>query len=676
MILGVFLNGYKSYPKSVFIPITSDVKEKYSVYIGTNGIGKSGILEAIDVFFNNREWNANRGSKKEECYITPIFMIEKEILREFVLNKNRFNKIEIKENELLLHDIEVISAQFWNGIQNSLVGATRREYAKIFFSHLEQLIGNYSEEKYYILPAGIKYNGKSTLTPFDSHYRKLLGEDNFEKKIDRLRKILKEYYAYIYIPVEQNVDETLKLEDRQMQTLMNKDILYEIDNVLNSKYEIEGKNRSFLNFTNDYLNEFIKGINSSIKQIDENYNYSAEAFSKKNLTVTDIRDKIIEAYFSKRPLRYKNREVNQLSSGEKRKALIDIAYAFLSNSKEMDREVILAIDEPEVSMNIANCFPQFMRLQELASNFKRQVLITTHWYGSLPITDHGYLYHLRKEEQDVDIKISDFNFFDYLDEQRRFPDDIELKSMFDLASSIISFSKSVENINWIICEGSTDRLYLENLLDGLENFRVLPVGGCGNVIKLYGLLSYPLSDKLTADQFSGKILCLIDTDSNKVNVTKAPESKGKVDIRRIQTLTSNNIEAVKFLEPWRQGQFYERTVIEDCLNPQNYYTAVQRVIEEEGDEYLRTLFQKFEFNTQISFSKILGDKSILIPKDNDAFNNKEHIVEFINNKNIKMKIAKNYIDCTDSNKNTNELLKDEVFNYFGVTNPKYELSRT
>lgn len=96
-----------------------------------------------------------------------------------------------------------------------------------------------------------------------------------------MRKILKEYYAYIYIPVEQNVDETLKLEDRQMQTLMNKDILYEIDNVLNSKYEIEGKNRSFLNFTNDYLNEFIKGINSSIKQIDENYNYSAEAFSKK-----------------------------------------------------------------------------------------------------------------------------------------------------------------------------------------------------------------------------------------------------------------------------------------------------------------------------------------------------------------------------------------------------------
>lgn len=65
MILGVFLNGYKSYPKSVFIPITSDLKEKYSVYIGTNGIGKSGILEAIDVFFNNREWNANRGSKKK-----------------------------------------------------------------------------------------------------------------------------------------------------------------------------------------------------------------------------------------------------------------------------------------------------------------------------------------------------------------------------------------------------------------------------------------------------------------------------------------------------------------------------------------------------------------------------------------------------------------------------------
>lgn len=92
----------------------------------------------------------------------------------------------------------------------------------------------------------------------------------------------------------------------------------------------------------------------------------------------------------------------------------------------MDRELILAIDEPEVSMNVVNCFPQFERLERLSKDFNRQVMITTHWYGSLPITNSGHLLHVSKEIEGS-VSISDFSFFDYLDERRRFPDDIALK---------------------------------------------------------------------------------------------------------------------------------------------------------------------------------------------------------------------------------------------------------
>ncbi|MGK9430984.1 hypothetical protein ACSSTO_14110 [Bacillus atrophaeus] len=412
----------------------------------------------------------------------------------------------------------------------------------------------------------------------------------------------------------------------------------------------------------------MENINNSIQLIDKQYNYSPEANSKRNLTVTDIREKVLEAYFSKRPLRYKNREVNKLSSGEQRKALIDIAYAFLSNINEMDREIILAIDEPEVSMNVINCFPQFERLEMLSKIYNRQVLITTHWYGSLPITNSGHLYHLQKEIEG-DISITNFSFYDYLDEQRRFPNDIELKSMFDLATSIISYSKSVNDTNWIICEGSTDKLYLEEILKDNDNFKILPVGGCSNVIKLYGLLSYPLSDKTTAKAMKGKILCLIDTDAKRMEVTKAPEGNGRIDIRRLQTLISNNIQSVRLLEPWKQGQYYQQTVIEDCLNPKVFYSVIKDVIHSDGDEDIQQLFNMYHFNENTKFSRILSESfSILIPNNSEAAQNKYKIAEFLSDKKIKTKIAKLYNKRSPEVQLLNNLLSEAIFEYFNITN--------
>ncbi|PSA95302.1 hypothetical protein C6370_09955 [Bacillus atrophaeus] len=668
MIVGTFINGYKSYAKSIFAPIANNNIQKYAVYIGANGVGKSGILEALDVFFNGRDWNATRGSTQEDRYITPIFFIQKKRFLEFLFNSNRYSKPDIEGNKKLLADIEEISSQFWHGIQDSLKGAARREYINTFYEFLADLTANFDKENYLILPSGTKFNGKPTLAPFDSHYKKLLGEKEYEKKIDRLRKLIREYYAYVYIPVEQSANEILKIEDKQMQTLMNKDILNEIDNVLTTKYEIEGKKKSFLSFINDYLNIFMENINNSIQLIDKQYNYSPEANSKRNLTVTDIREKVLEAYFSKRPLRYKNREVNKLSSGEQRKALIDIAYAFLSNINEMDREIILAIDEPEVSMNVINCFPQFERLELLSKIYNRQVLITTHWYGSLPITNSGHLYHLQKEIEG-DISITNFSFYDYLDEQRRFPNDIELKSMFDLATSIISYSKSVNDTNWIICEGSTDKLYLEEILKDNDNFKILPVGGCSNVIKLYGLLSYPLSDKTTAKAMKGKILCLIDTDAKRMEVTKAPEGNGRIDIRRLQTLISNNIQSVRLLEPWKQGQYYQQTVIEDCLNPKVFYSVIKDVIHSDGDEDIQQLFNMYHFNENTKFSRILSESfSILIPNNSEAAQNKYKIAEFLSDKKIKTKIAKLYNKRSPEVQLLNNLLSEAIFEYFNITN--------
>lgn len=54
MISGILLRHYKNYGNLKFIPICDSTEYMYSVYVGNNGVGKSAILEALDVVLNDR----------------------------------------------------------------------------------------------------------------------------------------------------------------------------------------------------------------------------------------------------------------------------------------------------------------------------------------------------------------------------------------------------------------------------------------------------------------------------------------------------------------------------------------------------------------------------------------------------------------------------------------------
>ncbi|GAK03911.1 hypothetical protein JCM19037_2272 [Geomicrobium sp. JCM 19037] len=652
MILGVLLKGYKSYQKSVFIPISKSTEEKYSVYIGNNGVGKSAIFEALDTFFNGRPWNVTRGGNKEEFYIAPIFLIEKNNFKNRVYSSNNYEPTEIEENKDLVHVLNFISQYFW-GVKsdyNSLV--TKWNHIKDFFDLRNDLMDNYDEENYYLFTLGIQYLKQDIyLSAFNDDVIKDLGkklqvdDTTILKKLEKIKKLVIEHYSFVYFPVEQGVEDVLKIETKQMQTLMNKDVLEEIDNALLSKFEINGRGKSFINFINDHLNEFLSEINNSIKKINSNYNYGAELFVKKNLTTLDIREKILEVFLLKKSLKYKNKEVSQLSSGEQRKALMDIAYTFLSNNGDRDKNIVLAVDEPEVSMSLSNCFSQFSRLEELANTYKNQILISTHWYGSLPTITKGYLHHVTENKEEENHKIIQFNFFNYLEERRRFPNDIDLKSMFDLATSILSYVKSSERINWIICEGSDDKIYLEKVLKESKDCKILPVGGLGNVVKLYNLLTAPLSsDKKELSQLKnhGKILCLIDTDEHKMNYTDV-QTDGVVQLRRLQK--NSDETSFDLIDPVRNA-IYEKTVIEDCLDPVTYYKAIKKVILETENQHITDIFNNYEFNHKASLSRLTGDNSILRPVNVQYYEKKKEIIDFFSRHDIKYLVAKAYsIEC-------------------------------
>ncbi len=95
MLVGLLLRHYKTYANSHFIPLSDSLDNKLNIFIGSNGVGKSSVLEALDSFFNNNSWNVNKNSNKKDSYVCPIFLI---------------NKNEIKGSN---EHFELLSEYFW-----------------------------------------------------------------------------------------------------------------------------------------------------------------------------------------------------------------------------------------------------------------------------------------------------------------------------------------------------------------------------------------------------------------------------------------------------------------------------------------------------------------------------------------------------------------------------------
>lgn len=556
MIVGLLLRNYKTYQNINYVPLSNG--SMFSAIVGENGSGKSSVLEALDSFFNSTEWNLNhsltKGYVEREPYICPIFLIKK-------------GSFEFEYEE---HD------EFVNAINEIVWSATPQEFSSSpkpvseFCTNRDALLnGGYDADSYYLLPLGLmKTSASATPIPYFSIFESLekfgalKNEDFWSGFQDALFYYVQTTYQYIYVPSEINFKEYTKIESKTVQALLGTKIEEIVRNIVK---------KATVNDINHKLNAFLLEVSHTL----ENYEYKKPAKKQNLFNQSHLTEKIIEAFFDSKILTKTvgkdSVPVNNLSSGEKRQALIDIARAFLLETKDTrGHNVIFAIDEPELSLHVSACFEQFEKLKDISQS-RVQTIVTTHWYGFMPIVSDGVAIYCPKVENEL-VMINLRCFREDIAKLRRatqgkLPSDIELKGLNDLVQSMIA-SITGKDYRWIVCEGSADKIYLDFYLSRKKLF-ILPVGGSKHVKKIFRYLEMALDDH--REDIKGKVFLLLDTDK-AFEKYDANDSISQIRIKRIH----NDIDESKtMLKSTSNTEYHPPTVIEDTLIPKDFISTLR-----------------------------------------------------------------------------------------------------
>jgi len=568
MVIGVILRNFKIYRNINYIPLSNG--EKYCGLIGNNGIGKSSVLEALDCYFNNRDWDLNIDSNKsgiDSSYILPIFLIEK-------------TKIT-RNNEIA----ERLSNAIWNIELDTIVHTTHKENVEKFKGFISKFDKKFSSTDYYLLPLGDNIDREFTLSVFkiNSVLKKIIEQEDFEEDENYYNKIkdsliplkdeIKELVDYIYIPKDIEPNKLIQLETSEIQILLGENLETIISQSI-SKTQIQNISSS--------LKVFIDDLSSKL----DGYKFKAHSSYQPNLKPNKIYSLIVEEFFRLRELHKEGIDegrdllLKQLSSGEKQQAILSVFHSIITTYRKNSSNLILAVDEPESSLHISACFDQFEKLYKM-SNSCCQIFFSSHWYGFIPAMSTGVIINIMK--QDSTHQFIMFDIAKYREEIKisnkehakkhncELPLDISLKSNNDFIQSIISsIIKEKSPYNWLICEGSSEKIYFEAYFKNeIENkkLRIIPVGGAGEIKKVYAHLKI-LFDELKT-KIKGKVFLLSDTDAELVeyDTTDYPNMKCN---RIVNDLENKITKLVKI----QSNPKSPKTEIEDALNGKIFYKTL------------------------------------------------------------------------------------------------------
>ncbi|MGL4293060.1 MAG: AAA family ATPase [Bacteroidales bacterium] len=213
--------------------------------------------------------------------------------------------------------------------------------------------------------------------------------------------------------------------------------------------------------------------------------------------------------------------IDLLDSQQKQQLMIRLLKNLLINNQQYTW--ILGFDEPEMTLQMSVCYEHFEEIYHL-QDLNSQVLLTSHWYGFIPLMTNGLLVDIIKEKAihrfikfDIarireEIKIRKRIYKEKYHEE--LPVDVKLKTINDFIQTVLGSVIYPPYYNWLICEGSSELIYFNYYFEEqirLNRLRIVPVGGIREVRKIYAYLNVPFGD--LKEYIHGKVILLTDTDT-------------------------------------------------------------------------------------------------------------------------------------------------------------------
>lgn len=618
--------------------------------IGLNGIGKSSVLEGLDCFFNHKEWVRNIDSKtKDESYIAPIFIFDETEVDNF------------SEKEYIIHYSKVFKNFIEAEIPKSLNSVRREIWLQIQENHKDIDLNN----KCIIAPALYEDNVESfglfgdlldKLEPIvredgenDESYKKKEAERN--EKHNKIQLKITEWllskYTYIYIPKDIEPERFVKFETEEIQHLLGESLVDIIKKELKESEIFEiSKN----------LKKYIEDLSNTLP----NYQFKVNSTNQPNLKAKEIYNLIANDFFAKREL-FKNAEgkdipLSNLSSGEKQQAIMVLIHSCVTKYRGNNKDLIIGVDEPESALHISICYDQFHKLFEISQSCN-QVIFSSHWYGFIPSIEYGNVVNIVKQEGKHASYIYDIDLYReqiknaIKQHHNTIPIDVSLKGVNDLIQSIITSVICDNHYNWLVCEGSSDKIYLSEYLKEEirdKRLRIIPVCGANEVKRIYQNLALAFDD--LRNELKGKVFLLVDTDAQFVDFESKPTKY--LSLKRI--VNDDSTKTTKLVDN-QSNPKAPKTDIEDVLNGKAFKVALDSFKDE--SEYAELLLFSGDVGTSEKPSFYAMD---LKPSEYDKL---EKFFSSNNNGN-KVLFAQRYVQEISKNIYTVPSWIEEIKNFF------------
>lgn len=456
-ITKVILEGFRGYHQKTKIDF-----DNITVLVGKNDIGKSSVLEAIDIFFENRKIDADdKCIKCEETDLITIGIefegfpkniiidnaVETNLEQEYLVNSE--GKLEIHKQFKIGGRITSKTYLIANHPKNDRLSDLLKMKISALKTFADDLIidkESYDRRKSSEIREAIRGNFSETIELEELPI--LIDEEGLKNIWEKLS-----YYLPVFALFQ--ADRTNTDKDSEVQDPM------------------KFATREVLKTIKPKLDEIKKIVEEKVKEIAK---LTVEKVKEMN---EDIATSLLPE-FQKEPnwaglfspiLKSEGIPLNKRGSGVRRLVLINFfrAEAERKKNEKNSPNVIYAIEEPETSQHPDWQIKLINALKELAKSANTQVIITTHspkLAKILPIDSIRYVKMLNGETQVV-----------------KGNDDI-LEEVVSTLGVLSSYSEKVLAIDVLLClEGPTDVEIISHFFKLLgcdcdvEKFAIIPLGG-------------------------------------------------------------------------------------------------------------------------------------------------------------------------------------------------------